>query len=68
MLQSLLEEATDIMLKLQEEHKKKLAEYRFSTPPSETLETIANPSILKLTEESDKAGMYLLGPFFTNAN
>jgi hypothetical protein len=45
------------MLKLQEEHKKKLEEYIFSTSPSETLETIVNPSILKLTEENDKAGM-----------
>ncbi|CAO3651579.1 unnamed protein product [Mucor hiemalis] len=67
-MKNLLEEATDTMLKLQEEHKKKLVEYRFSTPPSETLEITVNPSILKLTEESDKAGMYLLGPFFTNAN
>ncbi|KAI8378233.1 hypothetical protein EDC96DRAFT_540574 [Choanephora cucurbitarum] len=63
----LLEEATDIMTKLQE-HKKKLVEYRFSTPPSETLEITINPSILNLTEESDKVGMHLLGPFFTNAN
>ncbi|KAI7906786.1 uncharacterized protein BX663DRAFT_466981 [Cokeromyces recurvatus] len=67
-MKSLLEEATDNMIRLQEEHKKKLVEYRFSTPPSEMLKTIVNPSILKLTEESNKAGMYLLGPFFTNAN
>ncbi|KAI8327842.1 hypothetical protein EDC96DRAFT_531244 [Choanephora cucurbitarum] len=67
-MKSLLEETTDTMLKLQEEHKKKLVEYRFSKPPSETLETTINPSILKLTEESDKAGMHLLGPFFTNGN
>lgn len=53
------------MLKLQEEHKQKLVEHRFSTPPSETLETIINPSILKLTEENDKTRIYLLGPFFT---
>ncbi|ORE18767.1 hypothetical protein BCV71DRAFT_178927 [Rhizopus microsporus] len=48
------------MLKLQEEHKKKLVEYHFSTPPLETSETIVNPSILKLTEENDKTGMCLL--------
>jgi hypothetical protein len=54
------------MLKLQKEHKKKLVEYHFSIPPSETLETIVNPNILKLTEKADKIGMYLLDPFFTS--
>lgn len=64
----LLEETTDTMLKLQEEHNKKLEEYNCSISPMETLGTIVNPSILKLTEKNDKAGMYLLGPFFTNVN
>lgn len=32
--------------------------------PTGTLATIVDPSILKLTEEEDKTGMHLLGPFF----
>ncbi|KAG1471324.1 hypothetical protein G6F56_002193 [Rhizopus delemar] len=32
--------------------------------PSNSLSTIVNPSILKLLEKDDKAGMRLLGPFY----
>lgn len=60
---NLLEEAVDAILELQEEHKKKLGLYRFTTPTKETLDIVVNPSILKLTEEYDKAGMHHLGPF-----
>ncbi|RCH99016.1 hypothetical protein CU097_015106 [Rhizopus azygosporus] len=63
---NLLEEAVDAILELQEEHKKKLGLYRFTTPTKETLDIVVNPSILKLTEEYDKAGMHHLGPFFTS--
>ncbi|KAG0822793.1 hypothetical protein G6F16_011166 [Rhizopus arrhizus] len=56
-MKCLLEETTDTMLKLQEEHNKKLEEYNCSISPMETLGTIVNPSILKLTEKNDKAGI-----------
>ncbi|CEJ05348.1 hypothetical protein RMCBS344292_19291 [Rhizopus microsporus] len=54
-MKNLLEEAVDAILELQEEHKKKLGLYRFTTPIKETLDIVVNPSILKLTEEYDKA-------------
>jgi hypothetical protein len=41
----------------------KLKELRFASFPSENLSTIVNPSILKVVEEEDTAGMHQLGPF-----
>jgi hypothetical protein len=50
---------------LKKEHTEYLVNNRFNgVTPSHTLSTIVNPSILKLLEEDDKAGMHLLGPFY----
>ncbi|RCH90773.1 hypothetical protein CU097_010213 [Rhizopus azygosporus] len=62
----LLEEATDKIIGLQQEHHSKLVQHLFSTPPTERLDAVVNPSTLKLTEENDKARMHLSSPFFTS--
>ncbi|KAI9475540.1 MAG: hypothetical protein EXX96DRAFT_485762, partial [Benjaminiella poitrasii] len=59
----LLEDSVESISALKDEHTKKLKELRFASFPSENLSTIVNPSILKLVEEEDKAGMHELGPF-----
>lgn len=41
-----------------------LKKFIFSSFPSENVSVIVNPSIMKLTEEEDKTGMYQLGPFY----
>ncbi|CEG77348.1 hypothetical protein RMATCC62417_12117 [Rhizopus microsporus] len=65
-MKGLLEEATDKIMELQQEHNSKLVQHLFPTHPAERLDAVVNPSILKLTEENDKARMHLLGPFFTS--
>ncbi|KAL4206116.1 hypothetical protein AB4K20DRAFT_2000069 [Rhizopus microsporus] len=65
-MKGLLEEATDKIIGLQQEHHSKLVQHLFSTPPTERLDAVVNPSTLKLTEENDKARMHLSSPFFTS--
>jgi hypothetical protein len=55
-----------VIAQLKKEHNDTLAEQMFSTTQQsqQVLSTIVSPSILKLTDEKDKTGMHLLGPFF----
>ncbi|KAG1580137.1 hypothetical protein G6F48_010658 [Rhizopus delemar] len=46
------------------EHKETLKRYRFSSLIVENLFSFTNPSILKLNEREDKAGMGKFGPFY----
>ncbi|GAA5802685.1 hypothetical protein HPULCUR_008159 [Helicostylum pulchrum] len=59
---------TSTIAQLKKEHNDILIKNRFNpNAPSDSLSTIVNPSILKLTEE-DKTGMHLLGPFFSTTS
>ncbi|KAG1146909.1 hypothetical protein G6F37_004431 [Rhizopus arrhizus] len=50
---------------LKKDHTEYLVKNKFNDiTPSHTLSTIVNPSILKLLEEDDKAGIHLLDPFY----
>ncbi|KAG1466888.1 hypothetical protein G6F56_004605 [Rhizopus delemar] len=64
-MKCLLTESILGFAQLKKEHTEYLVNNRFNgVTPSHTLSTIVNPSILKLLEEDDKAGMHLLGPFY----
>ncbi|CEG80194.1 hypothetical protein RMATCC62417_14563 [Rhizopus microsporus] len=65
LMKCLLEESVNNIYALDAEHIQMLKKFRYSTFPSENLSVLVNPSIMKLTEEEDKAGMYQLGPFYT---
>jgi magnesium-transporting ATPase (P-type) len=61
-----VKESVKAILELKKEHTEVLVKTRFSDCYFPSLTSSVNPSILKLTEEEDKAGMALLGPFFSN--
>jgi transcription termination factor NusB len=61
----LLKESVNQILQLKKEHNETLIKRRFDDSPFSSL-SLVNPSILRLTEEEDKPGMSLLGPFFSN--
>ncbi|KAG1471181.1 hypothetical protein G6F56_002270 [Rhizopus delemar] len=64
-----LTKTISVIAQLKKEYNAALVKNRFNpNAPSNTLSTIVNPSILKLTEEEDKAGMHLLGPFFSTTS
>ncbi|KAI8387521.1 hypothetical protein BD560DRAFT_320769, partial [Blakeslea trispora] len=64
-MKCLLRESIQNISQLKKEHARFLYSNRFSSDcSSSSLASIVDPSILKLTEEDDKTGMHLLGPFF----
>ncbi|KAG2235784.1 hypothetical protein INT48_001010 [Thamnidium elegans] len=64
-MKCLLTENISGFAQLKKEHNEYLVNNTFNgVTPSQTLSTIINPSILKLLEEDDKAGMHFLGPFY----
>ncbi|EIE85430.1 hypothetical protein RO3G_10140 [Rhizopus delemar RA 99-880] len=65
-MKCLLKESVDEILQLKKEHNETLIKRRFDDSPFPSLSSLVNPSILRLTEEQDKFGMSLLGPFFSN--
>ncbi|KAG1446285.1 hypothetical protein G6F46_011926 [Rhizopus delemar] len=65
-MKCLLKETVDEILQLKKEHNETLIKRRFDDSPFSSLSSLVNPSILRLTEEEDKSGMSLLGPFFSN--
>ncbi|KAI8351191.1 hypothetical protein EDC96DRAFT_447990 [Choanephora cucurbitarum] len=63
-MKCLVKEGVEVLLELQDEHKAKLKQCRFNSLPVENLKIVINPTIMKLNEAEDKAGMADLGPFF----
>ncbi|KAG1137090.1 hypothetical protein G6F37_012425 [Rhizopus arrhizus] len=61
-MKCLVKESVNQILQLEKEHDENLIKRRFDDSPFSSV----NPSILRLTEEEDKPGMSLLGPFFSN--
>ncbi|KAG2236613.1 hypothetical protein INT48_000168, partial [Thamnidium elegans] len=55
-MKCLLQETVDAIRELEVEHKKMF--------PDDNLSSTVNPSIMKLTEAEDKAGMGEMGPFY----
>ena len=62
----MVKESVNEILQLEKEHNENLIKGRFDDSPFSSLSSLVNPSILRLTEEEDKPGMSLLGPFFSN--
>jgi hypothetical protein len=64
-MKELLKETSRMVMDLKKEHSSTLIENRFKSSCFLTsLSLMVNPSILRLTEEKDKAGMTNLGPLF----
>ncbi|KAL9537076.1 hypothetical protein MBANPS3_012106 [Mucor bainieri] len=63
-MKGLLENSVDSLVALREDHLRHQVESRYSAPSS-TLSNIVNPSILRLIQEEDSAGMSNLGPFYS---
>ncbi|RCI01784.1 hypothetical protein CU098_010586, partial [Rhizopus stolonifer] len=65
-LKCLIDETAKNLTKLKQEHMKVVSENALtSSLPKDNLSTAINCSMLKLTEEEDKSGMFRLGPFYT---
>lgn len=62
----MLAESIQLIEELKEEHNNFLCNSLLNqaASSSHSLSSIINPSILKLTEEEDKAGLNKLGPFY----
>ncbi|KAI8385676.1 hypothetical protein BD560DRAFT_168056 [Blakeslea trispora] len=63
-MKCLVEEGVKVLLELQDEHKNKSKQCRINSGPVASLTHAINPTIMKLNEAEDKAGMADLGPFF----
>lgn len=62
----MIDETAKNLTKLKQEHMKVVSENALtSSLPKDNLSTAINCSMLKLTEEEDKSGMFRLGPFYT---
>ncbi|KAG1176736.1 hypothetical protein G6F46_002079 [Rhizopus delemar] len=62
----LLSESISNISQLKKENAAALVKSRFKAVEFGSLSSMINASILKLTEEEDKAGMSALGPFYSN--
>ncbi|KAI8359802.1 hypothetical protein BD560DRAFT_405287 [Blakeslea trispora] len=66
-LKCLIDETAKSLENLKKEHIKVISENALtSSLPKDNLFTSVNYSILKLTEEEDRTGMFRLGPFYTS--
>ncbi|KAI8329780.1 hypothetical protein EDC96DRAFT_57141 [Choanephora cucurbitarum] len=63
-MKCLVKKGVEVLLELQNEHKAKLKQCRFSSGHVTNLTHAINPTIIKLNEAKDKAGMADIGPFF----
>jgi hypothetical protein len=62
----LIDETAKNLAALKQEHMKVISENALtSSLPKDNLSATISCSMLKLTEEEDKSGMFRLGPFYT---